>query len=251
MTQSRQSTRVSLRWPPEPAFESTDTLVLSVKYWYVDVRVDKESGRLDWGIAGQRLVESKEPSKVLFTHEIDSHNAFDAVDCGTFVQLPNGDDLETGEMPRPDLPGAPVRAYEEVWRALSFRTGPEGSPGGISWVLESEENEEAEAVTVAIKKTFLARIWGSYLAVQQELTVRRWREGGEWKKTVVTGGEVSARREEWEGTQWTPVYVVGEQGETLPSLGRSVNDGLQVPGNEAVVVEGQRFLVRAFETADC
>jgi hypothetical protein len=51
----RLSTRISLRWPPEPPFENTDTLVLSVGNWYVDLRVDRETATLDWAIAGERL----------------------------------------------------------------------------------------------------------------------------------------------------------------------------------------------------
>lgn len=41
---SRLSTRISLQWPPEPAFKNTDTLVLSVGSWYVDLRVDRVTG---------------------------------------------------------------------------------------------------------------------------------------------------------------------------------------------------------------
>lgn len=55
MTNCRLSTRVSLRWPPEPAFENTDTLVMSVGNWYVDLRVDRATGTIDWAIAGERL----------------------------------------------------------------------------------------------------------------------------------------------------------------------------------------------------
>lgn len=55
------STRVSLRWLPEPAFENTDTVVLSVGKWYVDLRMDKETGTIDWAIAGERIVQSEEP----------------------------------------------------------------------------------------------------------------------------------------------------------------------------------------------
>lgn len=57
----RFSTRVSLRWLPEPAHETTDTIVMSVKDWYLDLRMDKQTGEIDWAIAGQRLIESEEP----------------------------------------------------------------------------------------------------------------------------------------------------------------------------------------------
>ncbi|KAF4162179.1 hypothetical protein CNMCM6936_002419 [Aspergillus lentulus] len=59
---SSLSTRISLRWVPDPAFENTDTIVLSLLGWYVDLRVDKSTGKIDWAIAGQRIVDSQEPS---------------------------------------------------------------------------------------------------------------------------------------------------------------------------------------------
>lgn len=60
-TSCRFSTRISLRWLPEPAHETTDTVVMSVKDWYLDLRMDKQTGAIDWAIAGQRIVESQEP----------------------------------------------------------------------------------------------------------------------------------------------------------------------------------------------
>ncbi|GAB1198319.1 hypothetical protein APSETT444_007638 [Aspergillus pseudonomiae] len=122
---------------------------MSVKGWYVDLRVDKKSGDIDWAIAGQRVTDSSDPRRVQFTHEIDSHNSFDDVDCGTFTTLPNGDDLETGSMARPDVPGAPVTEYEEVWRELTFKEGPEGSGQGASWVLESKHDIKGDSLPCA------------------------------------------------------------------------------------------------------
>lgn len=55
------STRLSLRWLPEDPFENTDTLVLMVDEWYVDLRIDKQSGALDWAIAGQCLLKAINP----------------------------------------------------------------------------------------------------------------------------------------------------------------------------------------------
>lgn len=57
----RFSTRISLRWLPEPARETTDTIVMSVNDWYLDLRMDQNTGEIDWAIAGQRIVESQEP----------------------------------------------------------------------------------------------------------------------------------------------------------------------------------------------
>jgi hypothetical protein len=35
-----------------------------VKDWYVDLRVETATGKIDWAIAGQRIVESQEPRKL-------------------------------------------------------------------------------------------------------------------------------------------------------------------------------------------
>jgi hypothetical protein len=192
------------------------------------------------------------PVRVSFTHELDSHDAFESVDCGTFVTLPNGDDLETGSMPRPDLPGVPETEYEEVWRELPFREGPEGPGKGISWVLESDDGElEGEEGEVTVVKTFLGRLWGTYLALQQTQTHSRQRSSsGQWivKKT---GAAVSARREEWGLAQgWGDRYVVGPVGDALPSTRSGLESEGQgpwrVPG-EKVKIQGKTYIVRAFE----
>lgn len=185
-----------------------------------------------------------------FTHELDSHNAFESVDCGTFVSLPNGDELETGSMPRPDLPGAPVTEYEEVWRELAFKEGPEGPGKGISWVLESDDGESGEEEgDVTVTKTFLGRIWGSYLALQQEQVHTRLKDqAGRWIVSK-TGAEVSARREEW-SSGWSAPYVVGPEGDTLPSMMKGFEgegQGSWRVTGEKVSVQGRCYIVRAFE----
>lgn len=63
---SNITTRISLRWLPDPPFENTDTLVLAVGEWYVDLRVDKQSGEIDWAIAGQCLLDNDKPRMELF-----------------------------------------------------------------------------------------------------------------------------------------------------------------------------------------
>ncbi|KAF9883262.1 hypothetical protein FE257_003818 [Aspergillus nanangensis] len=250
-SQSRLSTRISLRWIPEPASETTDTIVMSVTGWFVDLRVDRKSGAIDWAIAGERVVDSKEPRRVQFTHEIDSHNSFDAVDCGTFTTLPNSDDLETGSMPRPDLPGAPIAEYEEVWRELAFQPGPDDSRRGLSWVLESYHPETADPGHIGeihVQRIFLARIWGTYLALSQRQTLLA--RGG--ASTVKEGGEVSARREEWDSTTgWTVKYDLGpgsgSPNTTLPSMDDfgDITQSWQI--GEVVGVRGGQYMVRAWE----
>jgi hypothetical protein len=68
----RFSTRISIRWLPEPAQETTDTIVMSVKDWYLDLRMEKETGEIDWAIAGQRIVESQEPCMFHITVRISA-----------------------------------------------------------------------------------------------------------------------------------------------------------------------------------
>ena len=63
--QSNITKRISLRWLPEPPFENTDTLVLMIGEWYVDLRVDKQSGDIDWALAGQCMVKGQNPRMAL------------------------------------------------------------------------------------------------------------------------------------------------------------------------------------------
>jgi hypothetical protein len=188
--------------------------------------------------------------QVSFSHELDSHNAFESVDCGTFVSLPNGDDLETGVMPRPDVPGAPETEYEEVWRELPFREGPEGAKKGLSWVLESDDEELGKGEgTVIVTKTFIGRIWGTYLALQQTQTHMRQKDDSGNLVVKKSGADVSARREEWE-SEWKEKYVVGTSAGDLPSM-RTEFEGegqgpWRIPG-EKVKVQGKTYIVRAFE----
>ncbi|OKP12503.1 hypothetical protein PENSUB_1869 [Penicillium subrubescens] len=222
---------------------------MSVKDWYLDLRMDEQMGEIDWAIAGQRLIESQEPLRVSFTHELDSHDAFESVDCGTFVILPNGDDLETGSMPRPDLPGAPETEYEEVWRELPFKEGPEGPGKGMSWVLESDDGEPEGEGEFTVVKTFLGRIWGTYLALEQTQTHIRTRSPSGDLVVRKTGADVSARREEW-SSAWENRYVVGVNGEKLPSIGNGFEgegQGYWRVSGERVSVRGRTFIVRAFE----
>lgn len=185
-----------------------------------------------------------------FTHELDSNNSFEDVDCGTFVSLPNGDDLETGSMSRPDRPGAPVTEYEEVWRELPFREGPDGPGKGISWVLESDNGDLSEVEgEVTMTKTFLGRIWGTYLALQQSQTqTRRKTLSGDWSISK-SGTEVSARREEWDAG-WKERYVVGANARDLPSMVvglNGTNEGSWRKVGSRVVVDGKWYIVRAYE----
>lgn len=61
-SKSSFTTRISLRWVPEVPEETTDTIVLSVGEYFVDLRMDKASGAIDWAMAGTRIEEN--PNKI-------------------------------------------------------------------------------------------------------------------------------------------------------------------------------------------
>ncbi|KAJ5408424.1 hypothetical protein N7509_002307 [Penicillium cosmopolitanum] len=249
------TTRISLRWVPEPAEETTDTIVLSVGEYYLDLRMDKKTGGIDWAMAGTNIAENpnETPLKISFTRELDSLNEIGMVDVARFSPLPNGDDLEQGEMPHPDLPGAPMTAFEEVWRNLPFKEGPDGAKTGISWILESDDehltNSEQEG-EVTVNKLFFGRIWGTYLGFHQIQTHSQQKSSDGGLSLKRTGSDVTARREEWTGAGWEEKYLVGPAADAVPSM-KSGFEGegkgsWRVPG-EKVIVDGRSFIVRAFE----
>ena len=55
------STRVSLRFLPDEPSEPTDTLVLNVGQYYMDLRVLKADTSIDWSMAGQRFILKDDP----------------------------------------------------------------------------------------------------------------------------------------------------------------------------------------------
>ncbi|KAL5350930.1 hypothetical protein ACLOAV_004503 [Pseudogymnoascus australis] len=57
------STRISLRWVPDEPEELTDTLVMNVGGYFMDLRVDKADNSIDWATAGERRILSKNPRK--------------------------------------------------------------------------------------------------------------------------------------------------------------------------------------------
>lgn len=63
MANLRASKRISIRWLPDPASEPTDTLVLSVGEYFVDLRVLTADQSIDWALAGERIVLSEDPCK--------------------------------------------------------------------------------------------------------------------------------------------------------------------------------------------
>ena len=173
--------------------------------------------------------------KVEFTHPIDSHCANPSdeehageADVGDFSKLPNGDDLETGEMAAPHL-GGRIMPYEEVWRELKGSAANEPadplSGGAEGWVLEAADEE--------VVKSFYARVGGFFLAVRRKTMGGSDRSGQRY--------EYSAVREEFDETtgKWNAKYAVGEveglltmsqtakesEGPTRWNVGETVNIG--------------------------
>lgn len=62
--------RISVRWLPEAAYEDTDTVALNVGGYFIDLRVVKESGAIQWSRAGERIVLKEDPRT---SHDLPSH----------------------------------------------------------------------------------------------------------------------------------------------------------------------------------
>lgn len=186
--------------------------------------------------------------RIVFTHDIDSNNNFNVSDPCPFIPLPNGDDLETGTMSRPDVPGAPLTNYEEVWRYLPPVSGSQMSSPLVAWILESDDGDGLVAQR-RVNKTFLGRIGDRYLTLRQEQTHTT---GPDWQ-VKVSGGEVSGRSEVWCGDHWETNYALGSSLHALPSMSRDFDLVDQASWDKAgqwVVVGGRRYIVRAFEKAE-
>ncbi|RJE19126.1 hypothetical protein PHISCL_08540 [Aspergillus sclerotialis] len=222
---------------------------MTVGEWYVDLRVDKQTGNLDWAIAGQCLEKGQNPRCLVFTHEIDSNRKFNISNPCPFIPQPNGDELETGTMARPDKPGTPMADYEEVWRYLPIRKSPEGRRKGVAWVLESDDGDLDEG-QYNITKVFMGRIGGTYLVLQQDQThVRSRKFGGEWA-VKITGGDVSSRLEEWVDDRWVTKYALGPKSDSLPSMTKGIKgngQGLWRVPEKRVLAYGHPYVVRAFD----
>ncbi|KAK5046054.1 hypothetical protein LTR84_008511 [Exophiala bonariae] len=239
----RASTRISIRWPPAAASEPTDTLVLSIGDYYVDLRVTKADQSIDWALAGQRLVLSENPLKVKFTHPLDSHYVAGEEegepDIGEFTKLPNGDDLETGVMTAPHL-GGKIMPYEEIWRELDPGVGQagDGSDGKTSsWILESvDPSSDAEATRLS--KSYYARGGKFFLALRQV------------NITSPPSISVSAIRQDWDADKsaWVTKYAIGNV-DGLFSLGTGTDGaGDWKVGDEVKIgLEGERCIVRALD----
>ncbi|OQV04009.1 hypothetical protein CLAIMM_08963 isoform 1 [Cladophialophora immunda] len=182
---ARLSTRLSIRWVPGEASEPTDTLIIGVEGWYVDLRITKLDGSIDWAMAGERLILSQEPLTCKWTHWIDSRGYTDP-DIGSFQPASEStDSIETGSMLHPET--NTMTPYEEVWRTLS-PSFTEHFPS--AWILRSVDG-----------RTFLGQLGGDFLALK----------GGSEGPAGMTG--FCARREIWDDgkAEWTTKYEAGDE----------------------------------------
>ncbi|KAF2673058.1 hypothetical protein BT63DRAFT_466630 [Microthyrium microscopicum] len=223
----RLTQRRSFRWLPEPASETTDTLVMSVGSWFIDLRIKLDTGALEWGFAGEEKILNISESHVTYqwTHDIDSQG-YTEPDIGSLPVDPVGDFLETGTAPHPET--GIVTKFEEAWRALSI---PFSTEFPYAWILQSEDG-----------RTFIGKAGGIFQAM---------RSG-----TKGPGGMYGfcARREVWKGVEmkWIIKQETGHNsalGE-LKTLARNLGqeefawEGSSTEG-ELVNVFGDLYIVRA------
>ncbi|KAF9650410.1 hypothetical protein BDM02DRAFT_3112178 [Thelephora ganbajun] len=114
------SKRLSIAWDGSAPYEDTDTLVLTGRTYFVDVRVKKGSNppALDWAFAGTRTsTPGAKPGEFLckWHHLVDSRNSDGSVDEGVVFPHPSDPTktLERGSMYNPATNR--VDPYEEVW----------------------------------------------------------------------------------------------------------------------------------------
>lgn len=136
--------------------------------------------------------------------------------------------------------------YEEVWRYLPFREGPEGPGRGLSWILESDEGVLEEG-RHQVTKMFLAQIGGSYLVFYQKQIHVVGQTPLRERAVQITGEEVSARREEWTDGHWEVKYALGPGSDGLPSMANGLDVKMRgCKSGEKVTVGGWDFIVRAY-----
>ncbi|THZ76135.1 hypothetical protein D6C84_08898 [Aureobasidium pullulans] len=211
------SYRKSLRWVPGEPSEPTSTLVLDVGNYFVDLRILKSDGSIDWAMAGKRTILSESPLKCQWAKEICSQNTEAHDDIGEFEDLPNGDALEKGSMPNPDN-NDEVQAYEEVWGGIDVPSSDEPA-----WILRSKDDNGI---------TFVGKVGEHYQVL---------RKRGE--------GQFDASREQKEGGQWVEKYAVGEKLPSIKELGEGAFNTKSWKQDTDVEVAGVKYTVYALEKA--
>ncbi|KAI4766416.1 hypothetical protein E4T52_00865 [Aureobasidium sp. EXF-3400] len=211
------SYRKSLRWVPGEPSEPTSTLVLDVGSFFVDLRILKADGSIDWAMAGRRTILSSSPLKCQWTKEICSQNTEAHDDIGEFEDLPNGDALEKGSMPNPDN-NDEIQGYEEVWGNLDIPASDQPA-----WILRSKDENGI---------TFVGKV-------------------GDWFQVLrkKDNGEFAVLREEKVDGSWVQRYAVGEKLPSLRESGEEVFSSKSWKQDTDVQVGGVTYTVYALEKA--
>lgn len=174
-----------MRFLPQPAKELTSTLVLNaggVSNLYTDFRplLDDHSV-CEWAFAGCK--EYFADGKCTWSHEVDSRVVEEGVspapDVGHCRRLPNGDELETGEMVNPDT--GDLCAYEEVWRDEDV------APGANVVALKLKDGSSVRGIFVQVGDLAQAIVQHP-----RGVSARRWHFLDSWR-TVASFGEDSDR----------------------------------------------------------
>ncbi|OCF40447.1 hypothetical protein I317_05750 [Kwoniella heveanensis CBS 569] len=199
---ARVSIRVSIAWSGHPAIEDTDTLVLTIGSYSLDLRVFNDNagpdkGTIDW-------------STVARVGEIEGSTK----DQGVFDTLPNGDVTETGIMHNPKTDR--YEPYVETWRRLNL-----GSGADIPYlVLERQKKKETNASAESGTNT------GEH---EHEEGVFIGRVGGYALGLAKVDGVYHAWRDSLSENGWERVYEFSNYKECLrellPTLPVSVPEG--------------------------
>ncbi|WWC61543.1 uncharacterized protein I303_104127 [Kwoniella dejecticola CBS 10117] len=189
---ARVSTRVSIAWSGTEPIEDTDTLVLTIDGYSLDLRVfidGKDKGSIDWSTVahvGEIEGSTKENPKLRWDHIIDSRPETDMPDQGVFETLLNGNVTETGTMfnPKTNL----YEPYVETWRRKQL---PAGQP---YFVIQSKQ-EDVQA--------YIGRVGNYALGLAKDPDGRYY----------------ACRDELVEGeSKWKRIYEFGQVGRYLPEL---------------------------------
>ncbi|OQU99838.1 hypothetical protein CLAIMM_05416 [Cladophialophora immunda] len=206
--------RVSIRWPPDPAFEDTETIALNVAGYYMDLRVTLADKTLQWSRAGERETLGEDPLTFRWTRIIDSLGSRRS-DEASFKEMETGDDLETGQFDK-EGNGVP-EDYEEVWHDVTGKAESDNS----AWILQSVDGS-----------MFLGKVGDIFLGMQQR------------------GGNFAVRKEVYtsETGEWDGVFEAG----LVQSIPRAVDvlreldqgEGKTAEQGQAVCVCNSEYIVR-------
>lgn len=184
----------------------------------MDVRVKRDTGELDWAMAGVKewVHKGSDPPKARFTPILTSRPPFpgqtETGDEGTFSSLPNGDTLEVGTMYDPE--DGKLKAYKEIWRDLPT--------SGTAFILEAIDDGATEEESPRVEKAWVAQMGGYQLMVAKlgDTTYAArvaFKDGDQSWRTLHTVGKI-------EKTNLVhpvnPPDSLWKAGETIESAGR-------------------------------